>query len=84
MNDSEKIQLHACRIDSLTIQMVILGTAFRALLATHPDQKQVRIIFDQMIVQTQTSREMLSADPLQTAALRKWAEELFQPHNNYL
>lgn len=66
---------------ALAVQIAVLQTAFRALLTTHPQKEQVRLVFDQLAGQLLTWPHFLD-DPFSAQLLRSMTEALFRPESH--
>jgi hypothetical protein len=66
------------RIEFLSFQLTVLGTAVKALIASHPEPQVFREHFGRLMAEMQTNPEFLSAGLDRAALLRKLAADLFE------
>lgn len=59
------------------IQVMVLATAVRALIKTHPNLSILRSEFDRLMAGVQTQPQLLHSDMEHKAQLRKLANDLF-------
>ena len=65
----------------LALQLAVVTSAVRALLASHPEPEKVRTLFDQIIGQLQASGAVAGKGEPQQLALRRSIGLVFPPHS---
>lgn len=81
MQSSHEAKNARDRLDApllLATHLYGLSAAVRAIIATHPDPKNLRQVFDQFLFQMQAHPAFLSNKDT-ALALKDFAETLFQP-----
>jgi hypothetical protein len=67
------------KLNQIGLQNAVLAAAMRAIVSTSNNKDEIRMVFNQIIVATQSQYSVLQAGEHYLDALRKLSEDLFSP-----